>query len=367
MLYINNNNLILLLINYIYFISFINGQYMLDINCTHNCVTYISNIIQSYTGSGQYISVPPSPYSANVIPINMDKEHINSNNDSDSNTDDYKDIKIHQCKYVKETPHVIGLDDDYTDNADDDNLYIDKGYNSIKVEFALLFQSIVGIDMIAGTLTLSINIDMFWKDQLINWNSYKAGNISHVMIPSSWLWMPDIALVNSATNFIEGVTETNLKTFANGLIWSSNPATINPTCTFDLSLFPFDVQECELIFSSNIYTINELNLELYPYNPAFMDNFGLLIDDTFFSNEYKIKNIKSARQLCFTAYGYIPQLIYTISLKRYSSYYYVSAILPNIIITIIAILALFINDISSRLGVAITALLAIVAVMVKLL
>ena len=68
--------------------------------------------------------------------------------------------------------------------------------------------------------------------------------------------------------------------------------------------------------------------------------------------------------MCNTIYGYAPRLIYTISLRRYPSYYYASAIIPNLVITAIALLALFIDDINSRLAVAITALLAIVAVMV---
>ena len=53
-------------------------------------------------------------------------------------------------------------------------------------------------------------------------------------------------------------------------------------------------------------------------------------------------------------------------MKRYTSYYWTSAIIPNLAVTSVALLALFINDISSRLGVAFTAMLTIIAVMVSI-
>lgn len=341
------------------------ADFALNITCSSNCETYVSNVIQTYTGSGQFLSDPPASYSANIIPIKYaEGEVIPINITDDSITDDYAKIQLMTCKTVQDTPTPLLENIMEVDDWGDDQFYDSPMYQKVTAEMAILFNNIKSIDMIAGSITVSVNLDILWFDQLLSWDYYTSGYVGNVFIPSEWLWVPDITLTNAAEDFNSGVTSTDLLVHSNGLVWQSRPATISSQCVFDFAMFPFDSQSCNLIFASTNYHLSQLNLELYPYTPEFMAGPGLAKSDTFYSSEYEIVSLTTRRELCYTIYGYVPQLIFTINMKRYTSFYYASAILPCIAITVVALMALFIDDINSRLGVAITSLLAIVAVMV---
>lgn len=347
-------------------------MYTLNITCTENCETYVSNVIQTYTGAGQFISEPPAPYSANIVPIFYDMAgfdghsgtgNSSSNNESATGTDDYGTIELMTCRLAEDTPTPFPLSSLQVDDWGDDQFYSSESFQKVTAMMAILFNNIKSIDMIAGTITVSVNLDIFWYDQLLSWDYYTAGYVGQVFIPEGWLWTPDITLINAAEDFNAGVTETDLSVYSSGLIWQSRPATISSQCMFDFSMFPFDSQTCELKFASTNYHLGQLNLEFYEVDTSFMDAPGLARSNTFWNSEYEIASIGTHREMCYTIYGYAPVLIYTITLKRYTTFYYASAILPCIAITVVALLALFIDDINARLGVAITSLLAIVAVM----
>jgi len=342
----------------------VSATYRLNITCSENCETYVSNVIQTYTGAGQFISEPPAPYSANIIPILYDTQSSPAN--STNETDDYANIELLTCRVVQDTPNPIPTNDGEVDDWGDDQGYTDGSYQKVTAEMAILFNNIKSIDMIAGTITVSVNLDILWFDQLLSWDADSAGSIYKVFIPQEWLWVPDITMLNAAEDFDSGVTQTDLLVHNNGLVWQSRPATISSSCMFDFSMFPFDTQTCELIFASTNYHLDQFNLELYPLDSVFMTAAGLARSSTFWSSEYDIVGITTRRELCYTIYGYVPRLIYAITFSRYTTYYYASAILPCISITVVALLALFIDDINSRLAVAITSLLAIMAVMVRL-
>ena len=227
----------------------------------------------------------------------------------------------------------------------------------IQVEMALSFNSIEDINELEGTFTIGIFLDVTWQDQYISWNVSECPGVYFAYIPQAWVWIPDITLYNAATNFHNSMT--NVPLFANpNYMWQSRPGIISSVCEMNFKDFPFDTQVCTLIFGSFMWDmgIGGLNLSV---------GESTINEDTFVSTSWKVVDITTERKVELI-WGYKYSLVYyDVYLQRYSVYYWSTAILPNLAITIVALLALWIADINSRLGVAITAMLAIIAVMVS--
>ena len=64
-----------------------------------------------------------------------------------------------------------------------------------------------------------------------------------------------------------------------------------------------------------------------------------------------------------TIYGNFTHIIYTGTCSRYASYYMYTAVMPEIIVTVITLIALWIPDINSRMALSVTTLLMVVAIM----
>lgn len=83
--------------------------------------------------------------------------------------------------------------------------------------------------------------------------------------------MPSFALVVSADGKFEVQFQSNVLIYQSYIMWV--PCTIyKSSCAIDVEFFPFDEQECQLIFGS--WTYNEEEVSLKPYT----DNFTKVSD-----------------------------------------------------------------------------------------
>ena len=228
------------------------------------------------------------------------------------------------------------------------------------MDVALYLYSIESVDDATGVISLSILVDLLWTDELLCWDHTATPGAYGATLPSSWLWNPGISLVNSATPYNAGMSDNDIYLYSTGDVYSTNTGTITPICVFDFSNFPFDTQYCSITFGTAYYNYKGgVNLTLSNVN-----------DDVFNKHTHNIRSTSGAVSWnyinLYPSEGGGSQVQWVLEMKRYTSYYWTSAIIPNLAVTSVALLALFINDISSRLGVAFTAMLTIIAVMVSI-
>ena len=149
-------------------------------------------------------------------------------------------------------------------------------------------------------------------------------------------------------------------------MWYSRQGVVSFGCTFALHDFPYDRQDCPIAFNSYIYGNNQLYYQ-FTQNTVPPDDYNViqppvLIAPDFKISQFEVIGISTKRQLRVIwgfEYGF---LVYTLSIKRFPQYYISNAIFPSYLITCVSVLALWIDDIGIRLSVAITGLLAIIAV-----
>ncbi|XP_038575180.1 acetylcholine receptor subunit gamma isoform X2 [Micropterus salmoides] len=122
-----------------------------------------------------------------------------------------------------------------------------KGYNKnvrpteksgdiTQVNIKMTLTNLISLNEKEEALTTSVWIEMRWCDYRLRWDqpprSALYGNItSELRVPSKSIWLPDIILENNA-------------------------------CTITVNYFPFDWQNCTMVFRSQTYSANEIEMVL---------------------------------------------------------------------------------------------------------
>lgn len=225
-----------------------------------------------------------------------------------------------------------------------------------QVELLVTFMDLLEIDVVTGTMTTSLFIDMFWTDEIIpEWNVSLTDGIDELVVPNGLLWEPDIQVYNSIGAYFDQIDSYAVFLYPDGLVWWSGRGMFTFSCEFDVTEFPFDSQSCQIQFASWIYSITSVNL-----SSVTMD-----INPGFSNLAWEVDSVTAAREVVIQWEVYaFPYGIYTINISRYSSHYVTTTIMPALIITVIVIIGLFIPNHASRLSLCVTGLLTIIAIQV---
>jgi hypothetical protein len=223
------------------------------------------------------------------------------------------------------------------------------------------FNHIQSVDQVAGTVTLAIYLDLMWYDAFISWNVSKTTNVTSIDAPSDSVWKPDFDMYNGVVSLSDSLRDKHIVIYNDGFMWWSRPGTITFTCEFYLLHFPYDTQYCTAVFSNFEYSIN--TVDIYPHSPAVVVNSG------FKSSAFEVRSVSCIRSVeTFYEVGNwkFAFLKYTVELRRYPDTYNNSAVFPIIFVTLMTIIVLYITDVNARLGCAVTGLLTIIAIQVRI-
>ncbi|XP_060598046.1 acetylcholine receptor subunit alpha-like [Ruditapes philippinarum] len=189
----------------------------------------------------------------------------------------------------------------------------------VDIIIRLSLRKIQDLDEKRQSIKCTINLDLYWKDEFLTWNSSEYGGIKTLVFPySKNIWVPDImvynALVNSEDYGMEGST---IQLYQNGQVYAWTQVRLNTECEIKSKKYPFDEQICTIILSKFMNTdervmlksqINEVLLLYYEHTAEWevIDNY--VTTDTYHFNvtvdvltytfiNYKFK-IKRACRIC---------------------------------------------------------------------
>lgn len=247
-------------------------------------------------------------------------------------------------------------------------VYVNRSYNKIilpvandadkplPIEVVVTFDDLVNVDIVSGTMSVSIFIDYFWPDAFFSWNSSLTDNDDFIVVPNDMLWIPDIILYNAIGGFHSQIDEAAVFLDNTGLAWWSGRGVVTFSCNFDVRDFPFDSQKCSAEFSSWIYSLNNINIT----------HAGVDVLDSFTNLAWEVETVSGHRDIRLLwggAYSY-SFAVFDVSIKRYSNHYWTSAIFPAIVITSIVLSGLWLTDFGPRISLSVTGLLTIIAIQV---
>nr|XP_020489767.1 LOW QUALITY PROTEIN: acetylcholine receptor subunit gamma [Labrus bergylta] len=152
---------------------------------------------------------------------------------------------------------------------------IEKSGDISKVDIKMTLTNLISLNEKEEALTTSVWIEMQWCDHRLRWDqpprSALYGNItSQLRVPSKSIWLPDVILENNVDGQFEVALYCNALVSPDGCVYWLPPAIYRSACSITVNYFPFDWQNCTMIFrphvfsvfSSQTYSANEIELVL---------------------------------------------------------------------------------------------------------
>ncbi|KAG9482187.1 hypothetical protein GDO78_011081 [Eleutherodactylus coqui] len=123
----------------------------------------------------------------------------------------------------------------------------------INVYVDIMIYAVLGVDEKNQAFSTYIWYNQSWADEFLTWDPDKFDNITKISIPTRWLWVPDIMIIELVD---PGKTTEEAYVYLdyNGKIHNNKPLQLKSTCNFDIYYFPFDRHKCSMTFTSWIHT-----------------------------------------------------------------------------------------------------------------
>ncbi|KAJ8939510.1 hypothetical protein NQ318_022227, partial [Aromia moschata] len=122
----------------------------------------------------------------------------------------------------------------------------------------------VEINEFKSTMTVNCYLRVEWTDEKLKWNESNYGGLNQLHLAEHELWQPDVSLYNSASGTgLNHYGTTHCMVYPNGVVLWVPPALFTVLCSLNMKYWPFDTQECRLMFGSWTYHGDQIDLQLY--------------------------------------------------------------------------------------------------------
>ncbi|XP_030636403.1 acetylcholine receptor subunit beta [Chanos chanos] len=227
----------------------------------------------------------------------------------------------------------------------------------VVVRVGMTLASFVGLNMKDEEMNTIVIMNMEWKDHRLSWNPRDYSNVDVLRIPAGKVWLPDIVLINNNDGVFDVALRVHVQVYSNGTVTWTPPALYRSSCGVKVTYFPFDWQNCTMVFRSYTYDASEVDLQ-----PA-LDKKGReireIIFDTSFSEsgEWYIRHQPTRKNVRDDLYE---DITFYLIIERKPLYYVFNIILPCILITVIAIFNFYLPpDAGEKMGLSINVLLTL--------
>ncbi|XP_033727668.1 neuronal acetylcholine receptor subunit alpha-2-like [Pecten maximus] len=191
--------------------------------------------------------------------------------------------------------------------------------DTVTVSTTLFLLSIIDVDEVSGSITLSGGLSIFWIDFRLSWQPADYGGLTYLMVNSSKVWTPHIFLLTSSAEMEKfSLHEYDIRIHESGLLSVSAGKLIRSSCTIDMTNFPLDSQTCSLVVIPWGYLATEINLTYidHSFETRFLSPNG----------EWDIES-KSSETVDDPTY-ITNAVAFNLGLKRKSAYFVISMVLP---------------------------------------
>ncbi|MGH0183953.1 UNVERIFIED_CONTAM: hypothetical protein FKN15_013503 [Acipenser sinensis] len=183
-------------------------------------------------------------------------------------------------------------------------------------------------------VTTNVFMDLAWTDYRLSWNPAEHDNIQVLRIPSARVWRPDIYLINNNDGVFDVALHVHVQVYSDGMVTWTPPAIYRSTCGIKVTFFPFDWQNCSMVFRSYTYDASEIDLQ-HALDKKGNEVREVTIDSSFSENgEWLIRHMPSRKNMGDDLYE---DITFYLIIERKPLFYVFNIIIPCLLITIIAI------------------------------
>uniref|UniRef100_A0A8C5KR67 Acetylcholine receptor subunit gamma n=1 Tax=Jaculus jaculus TaxID=51337 RepID=A0A8C5KR67_JACJA len=214
----------------------------------------------------------------------------------------------------------------------------------VNVSLKLTLTNLISLNEREEALTTNVWIEMQWCDYRLRWDPQDYGGLWVLRVPSTMVWRPDIVLENNVDGVFEVALYCNTLVSPDGCIYWLPPAIFRSSCSISVTYFPFDWQNCSLVFQSQTYGTSEINLQLSQEDGQAIE--WIFIDPEAFTEngEWAIRH-RPAKMLLDTT---VPaeeaghqKVAFYLLIQRKPLFYVINIIAPCVLISSVAILIYF--------------------------
>ncbi|XP_003474640.1 acetylcholine receptor subunit gamma [Cavia porcellus] len=210
----------------------------------------------------------------------------------------------------------------------------------VNVSLKLTLTNLISLNEREEALTTNVWIEMQWCDYRLRWDPQDYGGLWVLRVPSTMVWRPDIVLENNVDGVFEVALYCNVLVSPDGCIYWLPPAIFRSSCAVSVTYFPFDWQNCSLVFQSQTYSTSEINLQLSQEDGQ--DIEWIFIDPEAFTEngEWAIRH-RPAKLLLDTEETGHQKVVFYLLIQRKPLFYVINIIAPCVLISSVAILIYF--------------------------
>ncbi|XP_029292808.1 5-hydroxytryptamine receptor 3A [Cottoperca gobio] len=225
------------------------------------------------------------------------------------------------------------------------------------VQVDMVLFGILKVDEKSQTVTSHIGLQMRWTNEFLTWNPSDFCGINVLSIPRSRLWIPDVEIIEDSSDTGSISRSPVVSLSPNGLVKANARQRLTSTCLLNVSMFPFDTQNCEITFSSmnsDAYTIQLGTV----HSEALLNNISELSMVT--KGEWELENMDIKYVNGIKVGGSQSKLLYTIRISRKPMLYVINLIVPLFYFLVLDLGSFFISEArGEKLSFKVTILLSI--------
>ncbi|XP_046372590.1 neuronal acetylcholine receptor subunit alpha-7-like [Haliotis rufescens] len=194
-------------------------------------------------------------------------------------------------------------------------------------------------------------LDVYWKDELLVWNSSEYGDLQMVWPPNDKVWRPSLAVANIHNDFktLEIKSGIVMVKHDGSAKWAPGEA-FQTFCKVDISSYPFDKQRCDIEFF--IWGMGLEEVVLHPLHD------GINTDAYKKNGEWDILATKAHQEVRGTS-TIMSMIVISFLLERRSFFYILNIVMPVLVLSILNVFVFLIPvESGEKISYGITVLLA---------
>ncbi|XP_047445700.1 acetylcholine receptor subunit gamma [Mugil cephalus] len=226
---------------------------------------------------------------------------------------------------------------------------MEKSGDITEVTIKMTLTNLISLNEKEEALTTSVWIELKWCDYRLRWDqpprSALYGNItSELRIPSKSIWLPDVILENNVDGQFEVALYCNALVSPDGCVYWLPPAIYRSACAITVNYFPFDWQNCTMVFRSQTYSANEIELVLKEEDNHTLEWVDIDPEAFTENGEWVIKH-RPAKKVINTQYskdelGY-QEVVFFLIIQRKPLFYIINIIAPCVLFSSLGLLVYY--------------------------